>query len=84
MGKFWYSVVDSLLTLTGTALPHLETRIKAAYEPGLWERRMKLVHRMENTKQDRGSEATPDATRMDGNIVIIFVMWLGGMIGSIV
>lgn len=84
IGKDSYSVVDSLLTFTGTALPNLETRIKAAHESGLWKRWMKLVHRMVNPSMDKGPGATPYATRMDGNIVIIFVMWLGGMILSIV
>lgn len=82
VGKESYSQVEWMFTLEGALPPFLPKRVKGAHETGLWERWSKLVDVGEETTGGGGDDVK--ATRMDGNVVVIFVVWISGVGVSIV
>lgn len=81
VGKESYSEVEWMFTLEGVLPPHIPRRIKGAHEAGLWERGPMLASSKETATDD--AEAVVAAATMEGNVVVVFAVWVLGMILSV-
>lgn len=72
------SDVEWLFRLKGVIPPTLPRKIKSVYESGLWERWWKLI----KIKDSEAGNELVAAAKMDGNIIIIFSLWICGICGS--
>lgn len=79
IGKETYLGLKWMFTLNGALPPHLPQRIKGIHEGGIWSRW--VVMQRENITTENQIVA---AARMDGNIILIFLVWIFGIILSTV
>lgn len=78
VGRESYSDLLWLFYLRG-ALPHqLPTRIKTTYEAGIWWRWLALFKKTDNN----GNPPDVAPARMDGNIMVVFLIWMFGQIAA--
>lgn len=83
IGKESYSPVEWMLTLDGVIPSHIPKRIKGSHEAGLWERWPKLEDRSYTEASHGSNEHLVTAARMDGNVVVIFIVFLSALMVSI-
>lgn len=69
-----YSEIQLSFSLAGIIPSHLPTKIKAAHEAGIWMRWNLLFL---NDHTGHGNRPVT-AARMDGNVVLIFLLWVIG------
>lgn len=80
VGKDRYIDVEWMFRITGVVPPYIPTRIKSAHEFGIWQRWTKLVG---GTKEGiKGGNEKVTAAKMSGNVVVVFLIWLVGIIAS--
>lgn len=80
VGEESYSELQWLFHLWGVIPKRILIRMKATYEAGIWERWRLMFKKSDMNKIENG-EVT--ATTMNGNIVVIFLLWLCGHIGAL-
>lgn len=73
VGKESYSDIQWMFQLSGIIPPHIFNRIKSASETGLWLRWNKLASRLISLTHE-----TPVAANLQGNVVVIFILFLLG------
>lgn len=76
VGKESISDVDWLVTLEGLVPPHVPKAVKAAHESGLWMRWSKLF----NISDSEAAIPPVMAATMNGNVILIFVVLVFGLI----
>lgn len=81
VGKESYSPSQWIFILEGALPPYLPKRIMGFHEAGLWECWAGLVDIRAATIGDARGDGR--AARVDGNVVVIFVVWSYGMVLSI-
>lgn len=79
IGTESYSDVDRLFTLSGPVSPRLIKRFHQMGESGIWEWWIKVLGR-KNLYEIASYPV--EASSMKGNIVIIFTLWIAGLIVS--
>lgn len=79
VGKESISDVQWLFTLKGTIPPHIPKRITGVHEAGIWRRWERLVMKSEEGDTNKSKVA---AASMKGNVIIIFCVWVLGLIGG--
>lgn len=70
--------IEWMFRLIGPVPPHVPERISKAHESDLWSRWLSLEKRS-NSASDN---LDPVAARMNGNVVVLFVAWIAGLIFS--
>lgn len=80
IGKEYMSDVEWRLQLQGLVPPHIPKRIKSAHESGLWTRWEQLLKRSTDTIWN----AVVAAAKLDGNVIVIFCVWICGIILSVI
>lgn len=78
VGKESFRDVEWLFELNGNLPADIFKRIKGIHEAGLWERWLRIVKRKEVVR--RFFKVV--AATMDGNIILIFALWMIGLMGS--
>lgn len=81
LGKVGYQDVEWMFAINGIIPVFLMKRLRSVHERGMWARWTKLVKELDSSveKQGNGDLATPG---LDGNIVLIFLLWLSGLVCS--
>lgn len=82
VGKESYSEIDWAFTLKGMLSKNLLQRVKGIHEAGIWERWSKLVRGGSSTPNHFGKQEV-NAASVDGNVVLIFLLWCVGIAGAL-
>lgn len=87
VGKEVYLDLEWHFTLQGVVPPDVIWRWKGVQLGGILDKWMKLVSVSGHTKNEKnknhGRGFPPQAAKMDGNVIVIFVVWLGGLCISV-
>lgn len=78
VGRNIYYGTNELITLTGFVPQRILTSLKSIGEVGIWDRWMRIfTTRSGSRRRDTGSPPVQPAN-MQGNLVIVFAVWMGG------
>lgn len=80
VGTEAFQDVEWMFTLNGIIPVEIPKRIKGIHEGGIWDRWLQMVKR----KEVRAGNAEITAARLDGNIILIFLLWVVGLVVSVV
>lgn len=81
VGKEVYTEVEWMFSMKGIWPRQILTRIKVLYESGHWLKWVRLFKKGDAFMEEGGGAVT--AARMDGNIIVIFVVWISGQLIAI-
>lgn len=81
LGKESFSGLQWAFTWIGVLPPHLPQRLKGVHEGGIWSRWMLLTRGLGVVDN---SNLVVVGARMDGNIIVVFAVWLSGILASVV
>lgn len=80
VGKELYTEIKWMFSINGIWPRQFTSRIKVLYESGHWLKWTKLFSKVDSTSM-KNDEVT--SARMDGNIVVVFFVWMCGYLAAI-
>lgn len=80
VGKEHYSEVYDVYYLEGLISSSITRRVKAIGESGIWEWQRMVVQAISRSQNNVEKERILEPPNMYGNILIVFIIWLGGIL----
>lgn len=82
VGEESYMKIQWMIFIHSSMIPyHFPRRLKGAHEAGVWNRWIQLFNFKQGSSSDGGEV---DAAKIDGNVSLIFMLWMLGQGGAFV